>query len=137
MMSSFRSTFLSITMGIFLILSAHSAMANSVQWQSYSDDVFSSAKTQHKLVLIYVNSETCHWCAEMNREAFDSPTILSLISKKFIPVSVDIASERSIADSYGAYGTPTFVILDSNQHEVSRLVGYQSADSFQSYLEGL
>jgi thiol:disulfide interchange protein DsbD len=129
--------FLAVVVGIFLILSAHSVFADSVSWQSYSDDAFASARARQKLVLVYVNSESCHWCQRMNSESFESPTIINLISKKFIPVSVNIVRDRSIADSFGAYGTPTFIVLNGNQQEVSRLVGYQSPDQLIAFLNSL
>lgn len=129
--------FLTIAMGIFLIINASNALAESVQWRSFSSHAFAAAKNQNKLVLMYVGSESCHWCAKMYPESFQSPDIINIIHKRFIPVSIDIVSERSIANSYGAYGTPTFIILDSNKHEVSRVTGYQSPDEFKAYLESL
>jgi thioredoxin-related protein len=127
---------LSIMLGAILIASANLALAASIQWQSYSNSAFTKAKAQKKLVLVYVGSESCHWCAKMNNETFHSPAIINIISKKFIPVSVDMMSEPSISYKFDVRGTPTFIILDSNSQEVSRTVGYQSTNEFQSYLSG-
>jgi thioredoxin-related protein len=72
----------------------------------------------------------------MNNDALRSPEIISLISKKFIPVSADMMTDPEISARYGVRGTPTFIILDANSHEISRVVGYQSTNEFQSYLAG-
>jgi len=125
---------LSIILGTVLIANANLASAASIPWQSYSNNAFTKAKAQNKRVLVYVGSASCHWCAKMNSETFHSPTIIKIISKKFIPVAVDMVSDPSISYKYGVRGTPTFIILDSSNEEISRLVGYQTTSEFQSYL---
>lgn len=127
--------FLALAISFILMTYAHIASA-AIQWQSYSDSAFAAAKSQKKLVLVYVGSYACHWCVKMTEETFSSPSITTLVNKKFIPVSVEMMSEQSLANSYGVRGTPTFIILDSNKHEVSRLVGYQTTSEFKSYLSG-
>jgi thioredoxin-related protein len=128
--------FTRITIAMLLIANTTLAHAASIQWQSYSDKTFARAAAQNKLVFVYVKSKTCSWCAKMNNETFSSPGIISLINKKFIPVSVDVVSDAAIASRLHTNGTPTLIVINSSQHEISRLEGYQSVSELKSYLEG-
>src|SRR3990167_463500 len=104
MRSKLQYLFLISTL-LFLLLSTTNAMA-AINWQPFNG-AFAKAKAQHKLVLIYGKSESCHWCNRMNSESFSDSQIVSVINKKYIPVKVDVVNNSSLADSYNIYGTPT------------------------------
>lgn len=131
-MKSFK-IFFSTLIGLLLIAHTHLAMAG-VTWRSYSNSAFSTALSQNKLVLVYIKTASCHWCSKMNSEAFQSPAVVSLINRKFIPVSIDMGDQPALSRTFGARGTPTFVILNGNKRELSREVGYQTSGEFKSFL---
>lgn len=111
-----------------------SAFADSIHWHSYNG-AFAKAKAEHKLVLIYGKSDSCHWCNRVQSESFSDNQIVNLINKKYVPVSVDVVNNASVADSYGINGTPTFIVLNASQQELSRIPGYASPSKLYFMLE--
>lgn len=120
---------------IVLILCFSTSFAASAQWRSYSNSAFATAKSQNKLVLVYGMSESCHWCTKMSNDTLSNSEITNLISKRFVPVTIDVVNSRSLANQYQIQGTPTFIILDSNRNKVSESYGYQSVSEFKSFLQ--
>ncbi len=120
-----------------LLLTISTTVAASVQWRSYSNSAFANAKAQHKLVLIYGKSEFCHWCTKMNKDTLSDSGISSIIARKYIPVAIDVVTDKALAAQYNINGTPTFIILDENRKQITASYGYQSVSAFKSFLESI
>jgi predicted DsbA family dithiol-disulfide isomerase len=55
--------------------------------------------------------------------------------ERFQTVQLDLRRNGRVADRFGVYGSPTFVILDPQGNKVSSAAGYQPADQFISFLQ--
>jgi uncharacterized protein len=110
----------------FIIVSASFTLANAsnIVWGSYSDAVFTQAKNQHRLVLLFVKSDSCPWCRKQTNITFNNAAVIQAVNANYLAVKVDVDKERSIAERYSVSDLPTVLILDANHHVVNTLSGY-------------
>ncbi len=83
----------------YLLQHAH----NPVDWQAWSDEVFTRARLENKLVFLSVGYSTCHWCHVMERECFEVPAVADVMNHHFINVKVDREERPDIDATYMAY----------------------------------
>lgn len=69
----------------YLIQHAH----NPVNWYSWSDKAFETAKKLNRPVLLSVGYSTCHWCHVMEEESFEDEEIARYMNENYIVIKVD------------------------------------------------
>lgn len=117
---------------IFLVMASITVNATpspSITWQSYSENAFNQAKKEHKLVLVFIQAEWCQWC-KMMKTTYQDSDIISLVNDNFVPIKVNIDTEKEIVKKFQVVHLPTNVILDSNQTILSNMSGYFTAEQF-------
>ncbi|HWY12522.1 MAG TPA: thioredoxin domain-containing protein [Bacteroidia bacterium] len=62
---------------------------NPVNWVAWSEEIFSKAKIENKLVLISIGYSACHWCHVMEHESFEDAKVAEIMNKHFICIKVD------------------------------------------------
>ncbi len=78
----------------YLLQHAH----NPVNWYSWGDEAFETAKKLNRPVLVSIGYSTCHWCHVMEEESFEDVEIAQYLNEHFIAVKVD-REERPDIDS--------------------------------------
>src|SRR5260370_2002359 len=63
--------------------------SNQLQWLSWSDEVFSRAKHEHRFVLLDLEAVWCHWCHVMDVTTYRDPKVIALLNKKYLTVPPD------------------------------------------------
>lgn len=92
---------------------------NPIDWFPWSDEAFSLAKAQNKLIFLSIGYSTCHWCHVMAKECFENPEIADFLNKHFICIKVDREERPDIDQIYmqatlalnGSGGWPMSVFL--------------------------
>ncbi len=62
---------------------------NPVNWYSWGDEAFETARRLGRPVLVSIGYSTCHWCHVMEEESFDDTEIARLLNAQFVAVKVD------------------------------------------------
>ena len=106
-----------------------------INWQPYSKNVFTKAKQEHKLVLIFGKAEWCPWCRKMKDNTYSDSAVVSLVNKHFIPVRVDIDNDAGLASNYDITVVPKTIILDENARTVDSLTGYIDSGAMLKFLQ--
>ena len=73
---------------------------SEVVWFDWNDEVFARADAEHKPVLLAIRVAWCSSCAEMDRTSYSEPSIIKLISERFIPIRVDADRRPDINERY-------------------------------------
>jgi len=60
-----------------------------VNWYAWTDDAWSKAKDENKLVLVSIGYSSCHWCHVMEHETFEDVDAAKLMNDHFICIKVD------------------------------------------------
>jgi uncharacterized protein YyaL (SSP411 family) len=83
----------------YLLQHAH----NPVDWYPWGEEAFAKAKKENKPIFLSVGYSTCHWCHEMEREAFSDPEIAKVLNEHFVPVKVDREERPDVDRTYMTY----------------------------------
>ena len=82
----------------YLLQHAH----NPVNWIPWSDDIFTKAKAEDKLVIVSIGYSSCHWCHVMETESFENDSIAQYMNDHFICVKVDREERMDVDQVYMA-----------------------------------
>ena len=95
------------------------------------DEALAAAKQENKLVFIDFYTTWCGPCKMMSSKTFPQPEVGDFMNSKFIPLKLDAEKEGAdLAKNYGVRAYPTYVILDANGKEVTKITGYMEGDKF-------
>ena len=71
---------------------------NPVNWYSWGDEAFDTARKLHRPVLLSVGYSTCHWCHVMEEESFEDEEIARYLNENYVSIKVD-REERPDVDA--------------------------------------
>lgn len=92
--------------------------SRGIAWREWSKEAFEEARTSHKLVLLDLSAEWCHWCHVMDRTTYSDRDVVDSINEDFIPIRVDIDERPDISERYNRGGFPTTVFLSDRGESV-------------------
>lgn len=125
-----------ISFGLMAADSPDSTKA-SIQWHEWSDEVFTQAQKENKLVLVDIKAKWCQFCKKMSNVTYQDPEVIDIINKNYIAIRGDIETTPPITRRYGYFGVPATVILTGNDKELNRRLGYINPQFMQWHLLGI
>lgn len=96
---------------------------NPVHWFPWSDEAFTKAQEENKLVFLSIGYSTCHWCHVMERESFEDNEVAELLNSNFVSIKVDREERPDIDNIYmmvcqmmnGSGGWPLSIFMTPNK----------------------
>ena len=82
----------------YLLQHAH----NPVDWYPWSEEAFSKARKDDKLVFLSIGYSTCHWCHVMEKESFENEYVAREMNDVFVCIKVDREERPDIDSAYMA-----------------------------------
>src|SRR5204863_8141575 len=107
----------------------------AIVWQPWSDEVFSRAKAEHKLMLFDLGAFWCHWCHVMDELTYSDPDVVALIREKYVAVRVDQDARPDLANRYEDYGWPATIVFKWDGSELAKRRGYIPPKPMASMLQ--
>ncbi len=118
-------------------LESEAAVAIPVAWQSDFSQTFKLAARQNRHVFIFFRADWSPWALAMEERTFAHPSVGKALVN-FVSVKIDGTSRPETAQKFGVVDFPTILITDSGGKELTRIVGYRSAEALvrvvQSFL---
>jgi hypothetical protein len=111
--------------------------ASAPDWHRPDREAVARAKAEHKLVLLSVQAEFCHWCHVMNDTTYRDARVVALLRERFVTLRIDQAEDPALSARYADYGWPATAILTDAAEPVVALRGHQPADGFYALLTKL
>ena len=71
---------------------------NPVNWYSWGDEAFDTARRLHRPVFLSVGYSTCHWCHVMEEESFEDEEVARFLNANYVAIKVD-REERPDVDA--------------------------------------
>lgn len=109
---------------------------NSVQWHEWSDETFTLAAQQNKLILLDISAEWCQFCKKMKAVTYKDSEVVKIINNNYIAINADIETTADVQLLYGNFGVPGTVILTADRNEINKRLGYIAPQQMQWHLLG-
>jgi hypothetical protein len=119
------------------VRSAETAAVQPPHWQEWSNDVFKTARQEHKFVLLDLGTNWCHWCHVMDEETYANKDVSALIKSKYILVRVDADARPDLSSRYEDYGWPATIVFNADGGEIVKRRGFIPPDEMASMLKAI
>lgn len=119
---------------IFAILLILSACLNAdIVWQKDIPAALQLAQKEHKLVMVFVEGETCRWCKKMKHRTLSDESVNKRL-QDYIAVKVFRENKDDIKDLPEIQGVPTVFFMTSEKKILESVIGYYNVEDFISYI---
>ena len=124
------------------------AHADKITWHKYNEGLKLAQQSGKKLVIEFT-AVWCGWCRKMQATTFKDSTVIDLVDKYYIAVTLDgesrdtlnvdgwITTGRELAGEYSVRNFPTIWFLTSTGERIAPLIGYRDAVGFANVLDYL
>lgn len=107
-----------------------------IQWHQWSNEAFTLAAEQNKLILLDISAEWCQFCKKMKAVTYQDPEVIKIINDNYIAINADIETTGDVQLLYGNFGVPGTIILSSERDEINKRLGYIAPRQMQWHLLG-
>jgi uncharacterized protein YyaL (SSP411 family) len=109
-----------------------------IAWKTqWNQALFAEAAREHRFVLLDLHAVWCHWCHVMDQQTYANPSVMTLIGKHYIAVSVDADSDPALASRYGNWGWPATIVLAADGTEIVKRRGFIAPAQMTSLLQAI
>ncbi len=101
--------------------------------QGYGEG-YELAKKTDRPMLLFFTAQWCHFCHQMEQDAFVDESVSSL-AKRFVCILVDADLEPEVCKTFDVRGYPTILFMTSRGVPLNQLTGRRSANQLVSQME--
>jgi len=116
---------------ILLLLTA--CLSADIVWQKDIPTALQLAQKEHKLVMVFVEGETCRWCKKMKHRTLSDEAVDKRL-QSYIAVKVFRENKEDIKDLPEIQGVPSIFFMTAQQKILESVIGYYNVEDFISYL---
>jgi uncharacterized protein YyaL (SSP411 family) len=111
--------------------------AENIRWLHSDADAFAQARTQHRLVILYLEAVWCHWCHVMDEQTYGDPAVRAALDAHYVPLRIDQDSRPDLSNRYRDYGWPATVIFAADGTEIVKRQGFVEPERFAKLLNAV
>jgi thiol:disulfide interchange protein len=123
------ATFLALALSVTLIRNETIRAEKGVAWKYNFESAVREAAKSNKPIMIDFYADWYGWCKKLDKDVYTDPKVIEA-SRKFVAIKLDADENREILQRYEVQGLPTVTFLKPDTKEISRVVGYRSAEEF-------
>lgn len=104
-----------------------------IVWLTDYDQALDEARSKDKPVVLYLRTEWCTYCRQMDRTTLTDAAVVAEAGSEFVWLRLDAEkNERgaSLRERFEVNDFPTFLLLDAEGEEIDRLKGYIPPERF-------
>lgn len=109
------------------LFAATSQAAEAVKWHTDPAAAREAAKASGQPILVFVTSSACPYCVKLKDETLSDANIIAHIETHFTALRVDRGTQPALEQKLRVSSYPTLVILNADDSELHRQVGFISA----------
>lgn len=118
---------------IFILLVCLLSLRAQGQTLFYADynEAKKIAQEEKRYIFIDFYTEWCGPCKRMTKEVFPEKRVGEYLNQHFISIKLNAEREgKELAEKFGVNAYPTFVIINTNEEIIFKLIGAMDADRF-------
>ena len=112
-----------------VLVMVESLWAGGLSWFHAYDPAIAAARTQHKLVYVFIDADGCPYCERMRRNVLESPDVVRSLHD-YVLLNLKISSPDVRKHFPKASVTPTSYFLDAHGRTLIDFVGYTNEEFF-------
>ena len=99
--------------------------------------IFSLSQAKDKMVMLNIQMHGCHWCAKMQREVFDNPSVMKKLKKRFKVVVLNRDTDIGEIPPFlhPRYYPTTYILTPDMKKVDDELTGYMGAKELLNYFD--
>ena len=134
------------SLGVILLLTAATSGSvflqlgarPSLPWSRHFEGALVRASEGRQPLLVYLYTDWCGYCAAMERDTFNDPTVIAEMGPRFQWVKLNAEQDPAgirLREENGVANYPTIFILNSEAREIDRLTGFMAPSRFQKQVD--
>jgi hypothetical protein len=113
---------------------AGTAQAAAIAWRRDVPAAAREAASSNKPLLLTVTARWCGPCHKMLQQSFPDPSVAARVNASFVPLLIEADEQQFLVKQWNINAFPTMLVLNSQQHVMERVTGYQSAAQLDARL---
>ena len=120
-----------------LMLSAISGnlQAAGIEWLTSPAAAAEAAEKQGKPILVYVTSDNCYYCRQMDAQTWKDSDVAELVSSTHVPLKVSARTNPEFVRNLRVKGYPTTICFSSKRRYLNRVEGFVPAFALRDRLQ--
>jgi len=118
-------------LGLFLTLSLFGA---NLEWSSDYKAALKEAKQEHKLVYVFITSDSCRWCRKFERTTLRDEDIDKRLHKEFVTIHMS-RDQVKIPEQFETTPVPRHYFVDGDGNILYSSLGHRSIETFDSFMD--
>ncbi|MDQ6479476.1 thioredoxin fold domain-containing protein [Dyadobacter sp. LHD-138] len=119
---------------IFAVLVSHAQPKAGIDFTASSwDETVRNAGKSGKQIFLYAQTKSCHFCRQMEKEAFTDPRVIDFYNANFISFKIDSEDKgagEALSKQYGIMGFPTYLYFDKEGEKSHQSAGFKPSNDF-------
>ena len=110
----------------------------SLPWSRHYEAALGRASETRQPLLVYLYTDWCAYCAQMERDTFSNPAIIDEMGPRFQWVKLNAEQDPAgirLREEHGLANYPSIFILDPEAREIDRLTGFMGPAKFQTQVD--
>jgi thiol:disulfide interchange protein len=103
--------------------------AGGIKWVTSMDEALQQAAKKNRPIMIDVYADWCGWCKRLDSDTYSNKDVIAK-SGEFVDLKLDADANKDIVNQYKIGGLPTILFLDSQGHEIHKVIGYKPPNQF-------
>lgn len=105
-----------------------------VSWESNADKAWDASKTSGRPLLLFVTSEGCAYCEQMERTSYTDRGVASTIRQSYVASKIQAEQQPGLVKKLGLKLYPTTVIISPDAKVIATIDGYVEPSVLQQRL---
>ncbi len=105
-----------------------------IEWQTALEPAYTLARQQNRKLLLFSFSPEGAGAAKFERNIFSNSNVQAAISSHYVPLRLNVVSDREMVHRLGLYRGNIVVIYDSSGKALTQITDCQTAEEFLEHL---
>jgi protein disulfide-isomerase len=110
------------------------APAKPVAWQKDMKAAWAETKTSQRPLLVFIVSEGCVYCEQMEAQTFRDERIMRTLHESFVANRLEAETNQQFVQKLGIRLYPAMVIIAPDAHVIDQISGFLPAQQLQERL---